>query len=252
LINVIWLAMILIGVGVAGFRSLGLHWDGAAGLTLAPSFEPLRVLTASIWDTAEFAVELAIGLVGIMALWLGIMKIAEESGLIAVLGRALKPVMTRLFPDIPAEHPAMGAIIMAIAASMLGLGNAATPLGLKAMNEMQKLNKYKKVATDAMATYMAMSTSSVTIIPATIIGIRAAAGSANPSEIIGPVVLATGISTTVAITAAKLLQRLPRYRVENYVEAAELSAAEAGAGAASGVETAVTGSGKDGKGADNV
>ena len=210
--------MIIIGVSIASFKSLGITYDQVTGIIFNPSYEPLRDLTKAVWDSAEFAVTLAIGLVGIMALWLGIMKIAEESGLINVLGKALRPVMVRLFPEIPAEHPAMGAIIMAIAASMLGLGNAATPLGLKAMNEMQKLNKYKKVATDAMCTYMAMSTSSVTIIPATIIGIRAAANSANPSEIIGPVILATGVSTTVAITAAKLLQRLPRYKIENYID----------------------------------
>ena len=218
MINLIWLAMIIIGVSIASFKSLGITYDQVTGIIFNPSYEPLRDLTKAVWDSAEFAVTLAIGLVGIMALWLGIMKIAEESGLINVLGKALRPVMVRLFPEIPAEHPAMGAIIMAIAASMLGLGNAATPLGLKAMNEMQKLNKYKKVATDAMCTYMAMSTSSVTIIPATIIGIRAAANSANPSEIIGPVILATGVSTTVAITAAKLLQRLPRYKIENYID----------------------------------
>lgn len=230
MINVIWLAMIVIGVAVASIKSLGLSYTEATGILWDPSYEPLRELTKSIWDSAEFAVTLAIGLVGIMSLWLGIMKIAEESGLIKVLGRALKPVMTKLFPEIPADHPAMGAIIMAISASMLGLGNAATPLGLKAMNEMQKLNKYKKVATDAMCTYMAMSTSSVTIIPATIIGIRAAANSNNPSEIIGPVILATGISTTVAITAAKLLQRLPRFKVENYLEKVEAEAITEAAG----------------------
>ncbi|MCK5519649.1 MAG: hypothetical protein KAI81_00930, partial [Candidatus Marinimicrobia bacterium] len=155
--------MIIIGVSIASFKSLGITYDQVTGIIFNPSYEPLRDLTKAVWDSAEFAVTLAIGLVGIMALWLGIMKIAEESGLINVLGKALRPVMVRLFPEIPAEHPAMGAIIMAIAASMLGLGNAATPLGLKAMNEMQKLNKYKKVATDAMCTYMAMSTSSVTI-----------------------------------------------------------------------------------------
>ncbi len=227
MINAIWLYMIIIGVGVASFRSLGLGWEAGVGLLFDPSFEPLRELTKAVWDGAEFAVTLAIGLVGIMALWLGIMKIAEESGLVKALGRALKPVMVWLFPEIPVEHPAMGAIIMAIAASMFGLGNAATPLGLKAMAEMQKLNKYKKVATDAMCTYMAMSTSSVTIIPATIIGIRAAANSSNPSEIIGPVVLATGVSTSVALIASKLLQKLPRFQVARFLEPGETLELEA-------------------------
>ncbi|HDR03731.1 MAG TPA: nucleoside recognition protein [Candidatus Marinimicrobia bacterium] len=212
MINVIWLWLLLIGIGVATYKCFGLAIVSGA-LTMNLSWDPLRDMTKAIWDSAEFAVTLAIGLVGIMALWLGIMKIAEESGLIGTLGKALKPIMTWLFPGIPPDHPAMGSLIMAIAAGMLGLGNAATPLGLKAMNEMQKLNKLKDTATNEMATYMAMATSSVTIIPATIIGIRAAADSNNPSEIIGPVILATVISTTVGITASKLLQRLPRYRL---------------------------------------
>jgi len=125
----------------------------------------------------------------------------------------LKPIMVWLFPEVPPDHPAMGSIIMAMAASMLGLGNAATPLGLKAISELQKLNKIKDTATDAMCTYMAMSTSSVTIIPATIVGIRSAANSTNPTEVIGPVIVATGISTTVAIIMSKLLKKLPRYQL---------------------------------------
>jgi len=146
------------------------------------------------------------------------MKIAEESGLVNVIAKGLRPVMVKLFPDIPADHPAMGSIVMALSASMLGLGNAATPLGLKAFSEMQKLNKHKDIATNAQCTYMAMSTSSVTIIPATIIGIRSAANSLNPTEIIAPVIIATLISTTVAITMSKLLQRLPRFQIENFIE----------------------------------
>ncbi len=217
MINIIWLAMIIIGVVVAAVRCLGVTLT-PLGIYLAPSFEPLSLLTNSVFDYSKFAVELALGLVGLMALWLGIMKIAEKSGLINVLARGLKPVMVRLFPEIPPEDPAMGSIIMALSATMLGLGNASTPLGLKAFADMQKLNKHKNIATNAQVTYMAMSTSSVTIIPATIIGIRTAAGSTNPSEIIAPVLIATIISTTVAIIVTKLLQRLPRYQIENYIE----------------------------------
>jgi spore maturation protein A len=180
---------------------------------MEPTWSPLMDMTNSVFGEAKHAVTLAFGLIGIMALWLGIMKIAEKSGLIQVIAKGLKPIMVWLFPEVPPDHPAMGSIIMAMAASMLGLGNAATPLGLKAISELQKLNKIKDTATNAMCTYMAMSTSSVTIIPATIVGIRSAAGSTNPTEIIGPVIVATGISTTVAIIMSKLLQKLPRYQL---------------------------------------
>ncbi len=220
MINIIWLAMIVIGVVVAAIRCLGITLS-PFGIFFIPSFEPLSLLTNSVFEYSKFAIELALGLVGLMALWLGIMKIAEKSGLISVLARGLKPVMIRLFPEIPPEDPAMGSIIMAMSATMLGLGNASTPLGLKAFADMQKLNKHKNIATNAQVTYMAMSTSSITIIPATIIGIRTAAGSANPSEIIAPVIIATVISTTVAIVVAKLLQRLPRYQIENYLKSEE-------------------------------
>lgn len=217
MINIIWLAMILIGVGVAAVRCLGITIT-PLGIYLAPTFEPLSQLTNGIFDYAKFAVELALGLVGIMALWLGIMKIAEKSGMIKVIARGLRPVMVRLFPDIPPEHPAMGSTIMALSASMLGLGNASTPLGLKAFQDMQTLNKHKDIATNAQCTFMALSTSSVTIIPATIIGIRSAAGSSNPAEIIAPVIVATVVSTTVALIMTNVLQRLPRFQVENYIE----------------------------------
>jgi len=220
MINIIWLVMILIGVGVAAIRCLGITIT-PLGIYFAPSFEPLSALTNGIFDNAKFAVELALGLVGIMALWLGIMKIAEKSGLINVVARALRPVMVKLFPDIPPEHPAMGSTIMALSATMLGLGNSATPLGLKAFQDMQTLNKHKDIATNAQCTLMAMSTSSITIIPATIIGIRSAAGSSNPTEIIAPVLIATIVSTTVALVMTRILQRLPRFQIENYIDSSE-------------------------------
>lgn len=210
MINVIWLAMIVIGVSIASADCLIDFVNGS--ILWNPSLEPLVNLTSGVFDSVKFAVTLAIGLVGIMSLWLGLMKIAEKSGLIKIVARVVKPIMIRLFPEVPPDHPAMGAIVMAIAASVLGLGNSATPLGLKAMQELQTLNKIKDTASNAMCMLMAMSTSSVTLIPATIIGIRAAANSANASEIIAPVILATGISTTVAITMTKILEKLPRYR----------------------------------------
>jgi spore maturation protein A len=217
MINIIWLVMILIGVGVAAIRCLGITIT-PLGIYLAPSFEPLSALTNGIFDYSKFAVELALGLVGIMALWLGIMKIAEKSGLINVIARALRPLMVKLFPEIPPEHPAMGSTIMALSATMLGLGNSATPLGLKAFQDMQKLNKHKDIATDAQCTFMALSTSSITVIPATVIGIRSAAGSSSPTEIIAPVLIATIVSTSVALIMTRVLQRLPRFQVENYID----------------------------------
>lgn len=191
MINLIWFLLLAIGivVGVANGRT--------------------QEVTEAAIDSAETAVELAIGLIGIMALWLGIMKIAEEGGLVRLLAKAVKPVMVRLFPDVPAEHPAMGSMLMNIAANILGLGNAATPLGLKAMIELQKINPHKETASNAMCTFLALNTSSLTLIPATIIGLRAAADSQNPTEVIGPIIVPTTASTIAAIIAVKLLEKLP-------------------------------------------
>ncbi|MEA1987198.1 MAG: nucleoside recognition domain-containing protein [Candidatus Marinimicrobia bacterium] len=222
MINTVWLLLLSVGIIVAGFSCLGIEIT-SAGWIMEPSWQPLMDMTGSVFEEAKHAVTLALKLVGVMALWLGIMKIAEKSGLVKAIARGLKPIMVWLFPEVPADHPAMGSIIMAIAASMLGLGNAATPLGLKAIGELQKLNKIKDTATNAMCTFMAMSTSSVTIIPATIVGIRAAANSTNATEIIGPVIVATGISTTVAIIMSKLLQKLPRYQLKNIVQPANIN-----------------------------
>jgi len=183
-------------------------------------FEPVKfvklksVTNDGIVKYAKIAVELAIGLIGIMALWLGVMKIAEQSGLITKISKFIKPVMTKLFPDVPPDHPAMGAMIMNISANILGLANAATPLGLKAMEELNKLNKKLGTATDAMCTFLVINTSNVQLIPATVIAIRAAAGSANPTEIIGPVIVATTISTVVGVITVKVLSKLKRKGVE--------------------------------------
>lgn len=148
-----------------------------------------------------------------MALWLGIMRIAEDSGLVISISKALSLVMKPLFPQIPANHPAMGAIVMNMGANILGLGNAATPLGINAMKEMQKLNPNKDVATNSMVMFLAINTSSVTLIPATVIAIRASAGSLNPTEIIGPTIIVTTASTIAAIAAVKILERLPKYAI---------------------------------------
>lgn len=196
MINYIWAGMLIIGFVV-----------GAATGNL-------EAVTKAAIDNAQSAFELSLGLVGVMSLWLGLMRIAEESGIVEKLARALKPVTVRLFPDVPPEHPAMGAMIMNLAANVLGLGDAATPLGLKAMQELQKLNPVKDTATDAMCMFLAINTSSVTLISATTVAVLAAAGSANPTEIIGPTIIATACSTTVGIIAAKLLSKLPRFTMQ--------------------------------------
>jgi spore maturation protein A len=181
-------------------------------------FDPIRfvkmnaVTNDGIIKYAKTAVELAIGLIGIMALWLGLMKIAEQSGLVAGIAKALRPITTRLFPDVPPDHPAMGAMIMNISANMLGLSNAATPLGLKAMEELNKLNKKAGTATDAMCTFLVINTGNVQLIPATVIAIRAAAGSANPTEILGPVLVATFLTLTISIVTVKLFAKLPFFK----------------------------------------
>ena len=171
-----------------------------------------RVTNEGIVDYASIAVTIALGLIGIMTLWLGVMKVAEEAGLVQTLAGGLRPIMVRLFPDVPGNHPAMGAMILNISANMLGLANAATPFGLKAMDELNKLSKKAGTATDAMCTFLVINTSSVQLIPATVIAIRASAGSINPTEIIVPMILTTATATIAGVTAVKLLQRLPVYR----------------------------------------
>src|SRR6185369_13493969 len=156
-------------------------------------------VTKGAVDSARTAVEIALGLVGIMTLWLGIMRVAEKAGLIALLGRLLRPVSRLLFPEVPPEHPAIGAMIMNIAANMLGLSNAATPLGIKAMEELQTLNDGdKETATNAMVTFMTLNTAGIQFIPATMIGVLAAAGAKNPTAIIVTTIIATLCGATVA------------------------------------------------------
>tara|TARA_B110001454_G_scaffold119253_1_gene111275 strand:+ start:2339 stop:2935 length:597 start_codon:yes stop_codon:yes gene_type:complete len=160
---------------------------------------------------SKTSVEIAIGLIGIMALWLGTMKIAEDSGLIQIIAKALRPITIRLFPDVPSDHPAIGSIVLNMAANMLGLGNAATPLGLKAMKELQELNNNKDTATDAMCTFLAINTSSVQIIlPATVVGLMGAAA----NQIFITTIIATGLSTVAAIVSVKVLAKMKRFKIE--------------------------------------
>jgi spore maturation protein A len=175
-------------------------------------FVKLRAVTQAALDYASTAVTISLGLIGIMALWLGVMKVAEEAGLLRIVTRVLTPVTRRLFPEVPPDHPAVSSMIMNIAANMLGLSNAATPLGLKAMEELNKLNPKVGTATNAMCTFLAINTGGLILIPATAIAVRAAAGSANPGVIIGTSIIGASCATVAGVIAAKLLQRLPRYR----------------------------------------
>jgi spore maturation protein A len=190
MLNYIWFGLMAIAFVVAAFHGTV---DG---------------VTRGAMESASSAVQIAIGLVGIMTLWLGIMRVAEAAGLVSLLGRALRPLLRRLFPEVPADHPAAGAIVLAVAANMLGLNNAATPLGIKAMEELQALNADKDTATNAMVTFLAMTTSGVQLIPATMIGVLAAAGSQQPTSIIAPSIVATFVGTVAAVATAKILQRV--------------------------------------------
>ena len=167
-------------------------------------------VTEAAINMAKAAVEIAIGLIGIMALWLGTMKIAEESGLIRIIARALRSITIRLFPDVPEDHPAIGSIVLNMAANILGLGNAATPLGLKAMEELQELNPNKDTATNAMCTFLAINTSSVQfILPATVVALMGVVS----NQIFITTILATGLSTVAAIIAVKSLEKMKRFQI---------------------------------------
>jgi spore maturation protein SpmA len=199
--NAIFFAIVLVSFVVAGYRQLTIGPQPAGGT-------PMEALSAGMIDAATDSVTLALGLVGVMTLFLGLMKVAEAGGLLTVIARLLRPVLVRLFPDVPAGHPAMGAMIMNLAANVMGLGNAATPFGIRAMQELDKLNPHKGTATNAMALFLAINTSSVTLLPTGVIALRAAAGSSDPAAILPTTLFATVCSTTVAIIAAKLYARL--------------------------------------------
>jgi len=173
----------------------------------AVSFIKMKDVTNAVLEYAGTAVTIALGLIGIMALWLGVMKVAEEAGLIKIIARSLKPFTKRLFPEIPSDHPAMSSMIMNISANMLGLGNAATPFGLKAMEEMEKINPNKGTASNSMVTFLAINTAGLTLIPATAIAVRAASGSSNPAIIIGTTIFGALCATIAGVTAAKIIEK---------------------------------------------
>ncbi len=203
--NIVFFLIVLIAFVFAGWRQIA--WTPVEGATA-----PIEALSIAMVESASGAVELAIGLVGVMTLFLGLMKIAEAGGLLKVISRLIRPLMVRLFPDVPPDHPAMGAMILNMSANALGLGNAATPFGIRAMQELDKLNPNKGTATDAMALFLAINTSSITLLPTGVIALRAAAGSADPAGILPTTLFATMGSTTVAIIAAKLYCRFTRVK----------------------------------------
>jgi spore maturation protein SpmA len=169
-------------------------------------------------DSAKFAVTTALGLIGLMALWLGFMRVLRDAGVMRSIAHALSPLMCRLFPGVPADHPAMSAMILNIAANVLGLGNAATPFGLKAIRELDRLNPHKGVATDSMALFLAINTSGVAVLPLGVMTIRASLGAENVGGVIAPSILATLCSTLVAVLVAKWLASRPRWAPERYAD----------------------------------
>lgn len=197
-LNAVFFAIVVIAFAVAAFRQV--TYSGAD-----PT--PMAALSEAMIVAAKDSVTLAIGLVGIMSLFLGLMKVAEAGGLLVIIAKVVRPLMTRLFPDVPGDHPAMGAMIMNISANVLGLGNAATPFGIRAMQELDKLNPHKGTASNSMALFLAINTSAVTLLPSGVVALRASLGSSDPAGIIPTTLVATICSTTVAIIAAKTYQR---------------------------------------------
>ncbi|MCP4411577.1 MAG: nucleoside recognition protein [Gammaproteobacteria bacterium] len=194
MLNYIWFGMMAIGLLAGAYNGT------------------IDAVTEAAINMSKVAVELAIGLIGIMALWLGIMKIAEESGLMRIIAKGVRPITVRLFPDVPEDHPAMGSIVLNMSANMLGLGNAATPLGLKAMEELQELNPNKDTASNAMVMFLAINTSSVQLIlPATVVGLMGVVS----SQIFITTIVATLFSTITAIVMVKILEKMKRFSVEN-------------------------------------
>ena len=212
-LNYIWIAFFVIAFVVALFRVLGYyyrdfmleHWGWVFDKT---DLDVFSAMVTSTFSMAETSVSIAIYLIGVMTLWLGIMKIGEAGGAITVLARLVGPFFSRLFPELPRNHPAYGSMLMNFSANMLGLDNAATPLGLKAMHELQELNPVKDTASNAQIMFLVLNTSGLTIIPISVMGLRAAAGAGNPSDVFIPILLATYFSTLAGLIAVALFQRL--------------------------------------------
>jgi len=195
-VNWVFFLLVASAVGLAAWNELR-HGGGA-----------MAALAEATLKAAEGAVPLAFGLVGVMALFLGLMRVAEAAGLVRGLARLLAPLLTRLFPEVPSGHPAMGAMVMNVAANILGLGNAATPFGIRAMEHLESLNADKGRASNAQVLFLAINTAGITILPTSVIALRAGLGAADPAAVVAPTLAATLFSTIIAIAAARLLQRL--------------------------------------------
>ena len=196
-LNYIWIAFFLIAFVIAAVR-----------LVFMGDVEVFPAMMNSTFDSSKTAFEISLGLTGVLSLWLGIMKIGEKGGVVNVLARVLSPVFTRLFPDIPKGHPVTGSIFMNVAANMLGLDNAATPLGLRAMEQLQELNPKKDTATNPMIMLLVLNTSGLTLIPVSIMVYRAQMGAAQPTDIFVPILLATFFSTVAGIVVTSIYQRI--------------------------------------------
>ncbi len=196
-LNYIWMAFFVIAFAVAAVR-----------LVFMGDLEVFPAMMDSTFASSKTAFEISLGLTGVLSLWLGIMKIGERGGVVAALARILSPVFVRLFPDIPKGHPVTGSIFMNIAANMLNLDNAATPLGLKAMEQLQELNPKKDTATNPMIMFLVLNTSGLTLIPVSIMVYRAQMGAANPTDVFIPLLLATFFSTLTGIVVTSLYQRI--------------------------------------------
>ena len=196
-LNYIWVAFFLVAFVIA-----------AGKLLLLGDYEVFPAMMDSTFSSSKTAFEISLGLTGVLSLWMGVMKVGEKGGVVNVLARLLSPVFTKLFPDIPKGHPVTGSIFMNIAANMLGLDNAATPLGLKAMEQMQELNTKKDTASNPMIMFLVLNTSGLTLIPVSIMVYRAQMGAAQPTDIFIPILLATFCSTLVGIIVTSLFQRI--------------------------------------------
>lgn len=241
MLNKIWFWLLCIGIVYgfckAAYQSADEHRNSASGPAAATPLnqaqpQPVKTSTSAtpganetgltamgkrlngaVLEAAKSSIDICIPLIGIMALWLGLMNVAKDAGLIALFARLMRPLMRWLFPEVPDGHPAHGAMLMNFAANMLGLDNAATPMGIKAMEELQTLNPVKDTATNSMSLFLAINCGSITLIPFTIIGYRFASGSKDPSGIIVGTLLASLASVVAGIAAARFLSRSPRYQV---------------------------------------
>jgi spore maturation protein A len=251
MLNKIWFGLLCIGIlygfGKAAYQSINMPRGDAAKAQAAKSTDVANAnakvlepgltamgkrLNGALLEGAKTAVEICIGLIGIMALWLGVLNVAKDAGLIDAFARMMRPLMRWLFPEVPDGHPAQGAMLMNFSANMLGLDNAATPMGLKAMEELQTLNPVKDTATNSMATFLAINCGSITLIPFTIIGFRAIKGSQNPAEIIAGTLLASLASVVAGITASRWLARSSRQQIAS--EALEMGAPPDSSGSSEG------------------